>query len=284
MISLPEIVTRIRESCPIFERRVGGTAGMATAMENSGADTDMPYGYVLSLYGQDVSDQGLAVEEPQTLRQYFAVIVVLDNRDDGGGSGAEGRGDLRELAQLNEVQRQLAAAFLGWRPVPRYGPVRYNRDSHIQMNNLCLWHQFEFYLEYLFDPITDPDEQDAVDAIINDIDSDPGPWEGSIGDTVREIHAREHLLDGLIKNPPDHDSWDDFFGHEFCPSHLSDSQVNALLTAYYEIIHVNPPSSQLSPQQIRDGLRPGFDYVEPPIPIVPPFVHGTPISEPPPNA
>ena len=279
MISLVEIVTRLRESCPIFQRRVGGTAAMGVAMQDSGADLAKPHAFVLSLYGQDISDEGLAVEESQTLRQYFAVVVCVDNRNDGGGGGASGRGDLNELVQLNEIQRQLSAAFTGWRPVQRYGPVRYNRDAHIQMNNLALWHQFEYYLEYLFDPITDPDEQEQIDEIINGLDADPPPWAGSIGDTVRQIYVRERKLDGVIRNPVRSKSWDDFFGHAFCETHLSEAEVNALHQAYYSIINVNPPSTEPSNDDIRDGLLEGRDYIEPPIPVVPPFVHGEPFTE-----
>lgn len=279
MISLTEIVAHLRDSCPIFQRRVGGTAAMGAAMENSGSDLPKPHAFVLSLYGQDISDEGLAVEESQTLRQYFAIIVCIDNRADGGGGGAGGRGDLGELIQLNEVQRQLSAAFVGWRPIPQYGPVRYNRDTHIQMDNACLWHQFEYYLEYLFDPITDPDEQEAIAEIINGLDAEPPPWAGSIGDTVREIYVRERKLDGLIKNPQRPASWDDFFGHAFCEVHLTEEQVNALHDSYYSIINVNPPSTEPSNEDIRDGLTEGRDYIEPPIPIIPDFVHGMPQDE-----
>lgn len=280
MISLPEIVTRLRTECPIFSRRVGGTAAMGVAMDNSGADLAKPHAFVLALYGQDISDDDLTVDGPQTLRQYFAVIVCLNNRADGGASGAGGRGDLDELVLLHEAQRQLTLALVGWRPVASYGPIRYGRDAHVQMDNACLWHQFEYYLDYVYDPATDPDDQEEIDAIIDAIDSDPPPWAGSIGDTVREIHVQEHVLDGSIKNPKRPDSWDDFFGHLFCPSHLTDEQVEALLAAYYEIVKVNPPSTELSVEEIRDGLRLGIDYVEPPIPIDPPeFIHGVPFTE-----
>lgn len=296
MITLSEIVLRLRSTCLAFQftmpnpraaeegqpptvvrSRVGGSADFGAALDSLGADLPVPHAFVTPLYGQDVSEFNLSEQVAQTIRQYFAVIVCLDNSKDGGAGGAGGRGDLAELDQLAVIQGQLSAAFQGWKPIQRFGPVRYNRDMHLQMDNKRLWHQFEWYVEFISDPTSTPETEAILEEILGGMDI-PVAYEDSILANLVKLNVQAHEMDGInqtVTNPP---WWDDFFGHVFCPPHKTDEEVDALRPNYHDL-DVNPDDHPQPPEVIRDAMDNGIDYVEPPVPIEPEFWHGEEVKE-----
>ena len=268
MISLSEIVLRLR-TCSLFldttanRGRVGGISAFDNAMETS-ADLPVPHCFVLPLYGQDMTlfEAGpLQKERRQTIRQYFATIVCLDNSR--ARAGGKGTGDLAELDQLVVVQKAIVNLFQGWQPVQKFTPIRYHRDSYLKSDNKRLWHQFEWYLDYDNDPYASPEQEAAIAAIVNGMDGDI-PFSDSLLNTLRKIYVTYRVENGAKRADAElpKKTWDDFFGHVFCESHASDAEVAAKVAAVKNLLPVLP--SDADPRSEPDLVRDHTTVVETP--------------------
>lgn len=172
MIDLTEVIFRLRDVCPVFERRVGGTASFDAA---TSVDRQFPLPHAFVVPTDETAKEADGNATAQRITERFAVVVAVDNRqnpDDGAGKVA--------LSVLEDVRRQLLAGLLGWEPVQIGKPpmgipeeledmavnsradwVRYIGARHIMMTNGRLWHQFDFELSY-YDGEVDADYETHV--------------------------------------------------------------------------------------------------------------------------
>ena len=159
MIYLTEVILRLRARCPIFGRRVGGTASFEEAT-SANAQFATPHAFVVPI--GEVADDPVGNAVAQRITETFAIIVTLNNSaqpEDGRGAHA--------LDQLEIIKRELNNALLGWEPIQWAGtapdiPVeiadlmpasradwfRFQRSEHVGMNAGRLWHQFEYASHY----------------------------------------------------------------------------------------------------------------------------------------
>lgn len=277
MISLSEIVLRLREKCPAFhdtatgKRRIGGTAAFEDAFEAS-ADLPVPHCFVIPLYGQDVTGLDNAdLENRQTIRQYFATIVCLDNSV-SRGTGGKNAGAFPELDAIAAVQEEIATAFQGWKPIQRFDPIRYYRDLYLKSDNRRIWHQFEWYLTYFQDPNNGPGEDDVLDELYGDLDNDT-PYADSLLANLNKIYTTYHEDTGMVRaGVRPMESWDDFWQHRFCDTHATPEEVEAKVAAATSEIEISPTDQIVRPEQVRDEIS----YVNPPLS---PFLHGIETTE-----
>lgn len=173
MLILAEFVFRVKAECPVFDNRVGGTMGLADALAKKGYDIAVPHAFIVPIGGEDETILYNRDSPNQDIRQRFTIVVCVDNSVNRGSDG--GVCDLAANNKVVEIQEQLEKAFMGWRPVQRFDYVRYVRDRHIAMDNKRLWHEFEWQVSYEKSPDATDEEAEAINAILNDIDSDNNP-------------------------------------------------------------------------------------------------------------
>lgn len=172
---LTEVILRLREKCPIFNKRVGGTAKFSRATELEETAIGVPCCFVMP---QGTQAQPRLHDDNTTtmVTERVAIIVCVDNTHDRSrGSGVSAQEALRVIEQ------QIYTALVGWRPLllnrnilqvaldpdnpmagnPEFiemaygdmpesnaGTFSYNDATHISMSTSRLWHQFEFSIPY----------------------------------------------------------------------------------------------------------------------------------------
>jgi hypothetical protein len=159
-----EIIKRLREKAPMFERRVGGTAAFQQASDTAleGGDIPVPQAWVVPLSEQ--ADPPSNMGEPQRVSERFGVIICLSNgagRADGLGLiAADGlRAARQELLNALMPRRDAYAdeATRDWLTAPHYDGCHYIGGRHLQMNRARMWHQFEFEMQYYVNYEAEPD-------------------------------------------------------------------------------------------------------------------------------
>lgn len=132
-MKLSPIIKRLRERCPAFAQRVAGAAEFKSLPETSNLNT--PAAYVLLLDDEATRVEAMNGYE-QSVRDGFAVIVVVSNRADERGQGA--------ADELDDHRKALWKALLGWAPDDEHGWIEYEGGEVIHMDRARLYYQFEF--------------------------------------------------------------------------------------------------------------------------------------------
>jgi len=257
MISLSEIVKRVRVTCPSFARRVGGTAEFSEASKDETSDLPLPHAFVIPMFGEDMGQLSPNPEvASEKVKEFYAVVVCIDNRVNR--AGAVGLSKLDPLEQLVAIQKELRKAFIGWRMVPQYDPVRYSRDAHLGMDNKRMWHQWEWSMQ----AIEQPDATDAsyaeVSDFVNELSSDSMPLSGP-SNGLRTIH-----VNGSETGATGGSSYDDLWPQTDPPTEPSEEAlVAARLRADFSLpvslLDPAPPS----PEEIGGAITKAPDYVSP---------------------
>ena len=162
-----ELILRIRDKCPLFERRVGGTASFDAATKQK-SGLSVPHAFVIPVEetAEDAGGNLLA----QRMRMTFITVVCVDNQLEPQNGKGYAATDV-----INTARRQLLNALIGWEPVwwsvpsPKIIPgyeditpnsradsVRYRGSSFVSMTDNKLWHQFEWSIDYMDSACSQP--------------------------------------------------------------------------------------------------------------------------------
>jgi hypothetical protein len=139
---LRDIVLRIRDTCPIFERRVYGSAQLEEGLREA-ENLPVPTAFVMVDGDSPAADQNSAGTLQET-QERWTVVVVVSNKDDARGQAASD--------SIHIILRSL----LNWENSPDrdendalntdndWGKIVYRGGLHIDMSAARLWHQFSF--------------------------------------------------------------------------------------------------------------------------------------------
>lgn len=131
-MDLSEIISVLKERCPVFANRVGGAAEYKVIRENS--NLIVPAAYVIPL--DDVAEQNdSSVGYIQDVRDVFAVIVALNNKVDKRGQAA--------AFSVSGIRTILWKALLAWEPA-NHDILTYDGGHLVGMDAARLFYQFEF--------------------------------------------------------------------------------------------------------------------------------------------
>lgn len=155
-----ELILRLRARCPTFQRRVGGTASFEAGTAQ-GARLDTPHCFVIPV--EEVAEEAGGDATAQRIRMTFMTVVCVGNtsqREDGRG--------LTGSMLVDAIRREMLNALIGWEPftwsipVPdnmkgfedimpqgRSDTVRFRGGSFLKMDDGKLWHQFEWYIDFM---------------------------------------------------------------------------------------------------------------------------------------
>lgn len=155
-----ELILRLRSRCPTFQRRVGGTASFEAGTAQ-GAHLPVPHCFVIPV--EEIAEEARGDATAQRVRMSFMTVVCVDNtsqREDGRG--------LTGSMLVEVIRREMLNALIGWEPftwsipVPenmkgfedimpggRSDTVRFRGGSFLKMNDGKLWHQFEWYIDFM---------------------------------------------------------------------------------------------------------------------------------------
>lgn len=128
---LARAIKQLRDYAPVFEQRVAGTAEFA-ALETGKENLAVPSAFVI-MTRELASEPSRA---KQLNREYFAVIVCVNNQQDWRGQGG--------VQQIEQIKSELIRALFQWRPSCCYQHVHYAGGQFLNMDRARLWWQFEF--------------------------------------------------------------------------------------------------------------------------------------------
>lgn len=140
------IIKRLRETCPTFERRIGGTALFESLSKDDNSDMKMPHAFVVPLH-ETADERADMAQYNQKVKERFAVIVAVgnsENRSDGLG--------LIAMDIMRAIRQEFINSLLKWEPLPHYDACQYVGARHLTMTRVRLWRQFEFSTAYYISP------------------------------------------------------------------------------------------------------------------------------------
>lgn len=140
-MNLAVVIAQLRVRAPVFAQRVAGAARFEVLPE--AANLLVPAAYVLPLDEQP-GEQASQNTYQQTVREAFAVVVVLDNRVDERGQTA--------AVDLQAVRTVLFRALLGFQPAADHDIVQFEGGQVLAMDRARLYYQFEFSAAYDIGP------------------------------------------------------------------------------------------------------------------------------------
>lgn len=135
-MKLDPIIQALRARCPSFSQRVGGAAQFRNLPEN--INLQVPAAFVVPLDDNpepNRSQNGFR----QTLKESFAVIVVLSNADERGQSSANA---------VHDIRQELWQALLGWQITEDHDPIEYEGAALLEIDRARIWYQFEFGTQF----------------------------------------------------------------------------------------------------------------------------------------
>lgn len=136
-MNLNIVIAQLRTRVPVFANRVAGAANFSVLPE--AANMAVPAAYVIPMDENpepNVSSSGYR----QTVREGFAVVVVLSNVADERGQGA--------AVTVNDMRLDLFKALLGFQPGEEYEGIEYEGGNLLQLDRSRLYFQFEFAVDY----------------------------------------------------------------------------------------------------------------------------------------
>jgi hypothetical protein len=137
-MNLNVIIAQLKQRAPLF---AGGTVAGAARFQvlPEAANLKMPAAYVLPLDEQP-EDQSSQNGYQQTVREGFAVVVALSNREDERGQGA--------ASDLDAVRRALFKALLGFQPAEEYDVITFEGGQLLHLDRARMYYQFEFSVDF----------------------------------------------------------------------------------------------------------------------------------------
>jgi hypothetical protein len=136
-MNLNIVIAQLRARVPAFANRVAGAANFSVLPE--AANLPVPAAYVIPMDENpepNVSGSGYR----QTVREGFAVVVVLSNSTDERGQGA--------ATSVHDMRLLLFKALLGFQPGEDYDGIEYEGGNLLQLDRSRLYFQFEFAVDY----------------------------------------------------------------------------------------------------------------------------------------
>lgn len=262
MISLTEVVLRIRERCPVFgpegKRRVGGTVEFSEAFADETADLPVPHCFVIPLDEVDINGLMLNTTGVQDIRDFFATIVAVDNSKNRGG--AAGIASLEPFDVLKLAREQLRDAFAGWRPVQNFNPVQFSRGGTLGMDKVRLWHQFEWFVSYTDNPAANPTQDAEIDAYLNDMDVVPASGPEDFVHKLRAIYINYGMPERAEVIP----SLDDFWKREANPPRATPVQIDAAIAGAEHVIISGPDAEAVVPTPTAEEFEDAVSKAPPP--------------------
>lgn len=140
-MKMSSMIYRIRDKCPAFENRVGGSSKFSEKTMPK-ADVAVPYCFVVPLFETTGPADG-GNDDIVRVTEWFGTIVCVDNsvqRTDGDAVSADD--------MIDTVRTQLVNALMSWSPRPNMSRPKFSRGTHLWMNNKRLFHQFNWSVEY----------------------------------------------------------------------------------------------------------------------------------------
>lgn len=132
-MKLSTLIGALRERCPFFSRRVSGIAAYTSLPQSI---ETLPAAFVM-LANDTVEAQQSATDYRQTVREAFAVIVVLD-------AAPALSGDDTAFDTMDEMKTLLWKALLAMRPDADSDIIVYAGGRLLEINGGQLRYQFDF--------------------------------------------------------------------------------------------------------------------------------------------
>lgn len=136
-MNLDIVIAQLRQRASVFAQRVAGAARFEILPE--AANLAVPAAYVLPLTEQP-QEQFSQNGYQQTVREGFAVVVVLSNRSDERGQAA--------ASNLDTMRTALFKALLGFQPSPAHDVIAFEGGQILHLDRQRLYYQFEFSVDY----------------------------------------------------------------------------------------------------------------------------------------
>lgn len=133
-MKLSLVVNALKDHAPSFNGRVAGAA----EFQGLDANTKMtlPAAYVIPT-GDNAAEQQSQTDYYQVISEGFAVIAVLDNRQDP-------RGQTASFDAVDRIRSEIFRAILGWEPDETNHLITYDGGQVIEMTRAALFYQFDF--------------------------------------------------------------------------------------------------------------------------------------------
>lgn len=198
MIKFSDVINRIRETCPTFGGRVGASVAFQAALSSS-ADLPVPHCFVMPVEFKDFSLIEYDESYPDSLkvkviREVFSTVICLDNSDSRGAKDG-GTKSIIPLDLLGEIQSELEACFMGWKPsnIPSTaGEINLSGGDYGDSDNKRLWYSFEWAILYRRgNGGLTAEQQQEIDDIINE--------NGNTPYSITTIKVRNNLSDDTLQ-------------------------------------------------------------------------------------
>jgi hypothetical protein len=126
------IIRRLRESCPVYDRRVSGLAKFEADREN--LQLDIPAIYVVP--SEDKAEPNDSSTYRQMVTDSVMVVLVLSAKEDRRGEVA--------ASGVFIHRRLLLHALAGWPPDDDHSPMEYEGGSVLHVDRARLFYGFTF--------------------------------------------------------------------------------------------------------------------------------------------
>lgn len=144
-----ELIDRIRDDCPSYENRVGGTPEFE-ALRQRGASIATPFCFVVPIGRNLQTLKGDSKDQPGTLE--FSTVICIDNkiRNHDGQS-------LQPITQVEALIQELMNALSGYNPtsLKRSFKISFADDFHLEMLENRMWHQVIWSIPIVGGSLTD---------------------------------------------------------------------------------------------------------------------------------
>lgn len=130
------IIAALRARATSFGGRIAGAAEYKRLPET--ANLTVPAAYIIPM-DDEAGGQESKNGYQQTVRDSFAVVVVLSNTPDERGQSS--------ITSTLAIRAELWAALLAWAPDASHGPIVYEGGQLLDLDRARLYYQFEFSAE-----------------------------------------------------------------------------------------------------------------------------------------
>lgn len=193
---LTDVILRVRETCPMFKNRVGGTAAFSDVTRDRQANLAVPSCFVVPI-GEETIEERKDNQNYIYLREQFSTIVCVDNskkRTSGRGLSAsdtvnqargellqsllpwavadwqteDGKPELKIHESLQGMEADLFAEMVSDLIPHGHGTkITFVSGSHLNMTDARLWHQFVWETKYYLGIAETDDEKVSLLSNVN---------------------------------------------------------------------------------------------------------------------
>lgn len=180
-MNILKVIDQVKAKCPTFGNRVAGAAEYENLRNVS--NMTIPAAYVIPL-DDNVGEQSTDNSYLQSLTDAFAVIVVMNNRNDERGQDA--------INAVQQLRKELHKALLGFDLSDDdydYDGIVYQGGNLLFMDRQRLDYQFEFSAQTTIDVndtslADDYDNLPAFESVNIEIDHKDLPPDGTVDHTL----------------------------------------------------------------------------------------------------